>query len=856
MRLHARPFRLTHASTPLFAPGSRVACLRAVHAAFTVASARAVCALSAMRGRTGWLPPAALALLVTLATAASAATTPGAYLFTDSPNPAEYIASWGYATAPSQLALVNVSHVPADTAHVFLGSNALRLAWTSATGGDWMLAVAPPGWVPVDTSPYDTLVFVVWSPTSVPAADLPDLLLEDADNVRTPRHPMSAYLSGAGAGVWTRVPVPLSVFRDDPGAADLTRINKVFFAQGSGSAANTPYMLYVDEIRFVTAGSFTLSAPAATVRTFERHLELRWEPASMSNVERVRIERQAGSQWQRVSELAPDDGCSVDWLGAPGVSSTYRLTAFGWHLNTSGPTAPVGATTTTLSDDQWLDVAEEDAFRYFWHHGHPASGLARERYGAGDVCATGGTGMGIMAMIAGSERSYAPRAEIAARVKGILDFYATKAVSYHGAYSHWLNGTTGATIPFDYPTDFSGDIVETSYLMEGILAARQYFNGSDTTESSIRALATQLWEGVDWDAYRPASPGNVIYWKWSPTEGFTGSFPVQGWNECLVIYLLAKASPTHPVPAYCYTQGYTRNGAIANGKVFWGYPLWVGPDYGGPLFFAHYSFLGFDPRYRRDALCNYWAQNHNHTVINRHYCTLNPGHYAGYSDSTWGLTASDNPWGYGVQAPYSGDNGTLTPTAPLSSMPYAPSHGLAALKGMYRSLGQRLWGPFGPWDAYNPGQNWYSGSYIAIDEGPIAVMIENHRSGLLWDRFMRNPEIAPALDSLGFVWDYEAGVPEPGVPNSALRLAARPNPARGAATLDYELPVRGPIRLAVFDLEGRRIATLADGVQEAGRHTVNWHGTDAGGRALGPGVYLVRIQAGGTSATLKLLRLR
>jgi hypothetical protein len=803
------------------------------------------------------LATAALALSLALASPV-AASSPGAYLFTDSPSLAEYAESWGYFTAPSQLALVNVSHFPVDSAHVFLGTNSLRLSWTSVTGGDWMLTAATPGWVALDTSPYDTLVFAVWSPGAIPAADLPDLLLEDLNNVRTPRHPMSAYLpsGGVGAGVWTRVAVPLAVFRANPGAADLTHINKMFFAQPGGTPASVSYTLYVDEIRFVATGFVAPPAPAAEARGFERHLEVRWDAAPVLGAERVRVERQVGASWRLAGEAGPADGCFVDWVGAPGLSSSYRATAFSWNLLASPASATVGATSATPSGEGWLDMAEEEAFRYFWVYGHPVSGLARERYGSGDICATGGTGMGLMALIAGCARGWAPRADVAARVRSILDFFANRATKYRGAFAHWVNGSTGATIPFDAPTDSSGDIVETSYLIQGALATRQFFVGSDTTETAIRALATGLWEGVDWDGYRPSSTSKTIWWKWSPTDGFGDSFPVAGWNECMIVYVLAKASPTHPVPAYCYKQGYSRDGAMVNGKTFWGYPLWVGADYGGPLFFAHYSFLGFDPRYKRDQWCDYFTQNLNHTVIDRQYCTLNPGNYPGYSDSTWGLTASDNPWGYGVQAPYSGDNGTLTPTAPLSSMPYAPAQGLAALRGMYRRFGQKLWGPFGPWDAYNPGQNWYSGSYIAIDEGPIAVMIENSRSGLLWQRFMLNPEMAPMLDSLGFVPDYPVDVPGPEAPAGRLDLAARPNPSRGATTIEYLLPAAGPVTLAVFDLQGRRLATLADSVERAGQHSVAWSGTDAAGRTLGAGIYLVRLQAGGASVTLKLLRLR
>jgi hypothetical protein len=804
------------------------------------------------------LPAAAAGLLLLFSTGfvGIVAAAPGAYLFTDSPDPAEYIASWGYATAPSQLALVHVSHVPADAGHFFLGTNSVRLSWTSAAGGDWMLAVATPGWVVLDPSPFDTLVFAVWSPAPIPASDLPDLLLEDADNVRTPRHALAPYLPGVSAGSWTRVAVPLSLFRAAPGGADLTRVNKVFFAQPAGSASGSPYTMYVDEIRFVSAGGSAPPTPAAEARAFERHLEVRWDPAALPDAERVRIERGAGGSWLRAADVPAADGCFVDWLGAAGLAGEYRATAYGWHLDVSAPGPAVGAATAALGDDGWLDMAEEGAFRYFWNHAHPVSGLARERYGSGDVCATGGTGMGIMALVAGSARGYAPRAAVAARVRGILDFFATRAAGYHGAFSHWVNGMTGATIPFDSPTEFTGDIVETSYLMQGILAARQYFDGADPVEADVRALATQLWEGVDWNAYRPTPTSETIYWLWSPTSGFSTGFPVSGWNECMIVYLLATASPTHPVPAYCYKRGYSRNGAMVNGHYFLGYPLWLGQDYGGPLFFAHYSFLGFDPRSRRDLWCNYWAQNQSHTLIDRAYCALNPAQRVGYSSSIWGLTASDDPWGYGVHAPYANDNGTLTPTAALSSMPYAPREGLEALQGMYRAYGQGLWGPFGPWDAYNPGQAWYSGSYIAIDEGPIAVMIENSRSGLLWECFMRNPEIPAMLDSLGFVPDASVGAPEAAARIPALRLAAWPNPARGAATIDYELPARGAARLSVFDLRGRRVATLVDAVLESGPHAATWDGSGPEGAPAAAGLYFLRLQAGGRSADLKLLRLR
>ena len=778
----------------------------------------------------------------------------GVRLFSDSPDRTFWDSSWGYANSPSSLELVNGSKFPVDSAHAFLGKNALRLAWTSATGGDWALTAATQSWVVFDPTPYDSILFVVWSPADIPAADLPDFFLEDQDNVRTPRHPLSDWLPGVTAATWTRVSIPLTVFRADPGGADLTRINKVFFGQRAGAASGVARTLIVDEIRFLPAGASAPVAPQLTARPFERHIELRWDPAQVEDAETVRIERQVDASWVRVGDGRVEDGGYQAWTTFPGVYRTHRATAVGWDLRASEPGPPVSAFTDYLSDEQWLDMAEEAAFRYFWMHAHPASGLARERYGSGDVCATGGTGMGLMALIAGAERGWATRGDVAERVRGILAFFATRPVSYHGAFAHWVNGTTGASIPFDDPNDPAGDIVETSYLMQGALTARQYFDGADTTETRIRELATQLWEAVDWDAYRADPPGNAVYWLWSPLTGFSHSFAVSGWNECLIVYLLAKASPTHPVPARCYAEGWARNGAIVNTGTFYGYRLWVGADYGGSLFYSHYSFLGFDPRDRHDAYANYEQQNRNHTLVNRAYCAANPYGRVGYNSEVWGLTASDDPWGYGAHAPFSNDNGTLTPSAALSSMPWTPDESLVALKELYASWGHRIWGPFGFTDAFNPGAGWFASSYIAIDEGPIAVMIENARSGLLWNRFMRNPEIAPALDSLGFVPEGPLDVPGGPSTPAALALAPpAPNPFRGTASIVYQLPARSDVDLAIFDLQGRRVATLWSGPRAAGRHEMRWEARDAGGRAVPSGVYFCRLAAGGSAVTRRLL---
>lgn len=793
----------------------------------------------------------ALLILATLLIPAVRAQAAGISYFGDSTDPVYYPTSWGNHSGASWVELAQTSHFPVDPQHPFLGSNALRLSWVSAPGGDWALTAAAPGWSPYDTAPYDSLVFMAWTTSAVTANELPMIFLEDQFNTRTPRQALSSFSTGVPADQWTRVSVPLAVFRSNPGGADLTRINKIFFGQNASQSSGAPHTLMVDEIRIVDTDGTPPTAPQTILHAFERHLEVRWDPTTDPDAQVLRFEKRSGAAWQAAGDVRAEDGTFVDWLGAPGETGVYRAVALDWSLNASPPSDPDSATTTLLDTDQWLDMAEDAAFRYFWLHSHPVSGLAREIYGSGETCASGGTGMGLMAVIAAADRGFITRDQARARVLQIAQFLSTYPTRYHGAFSHWINGSTGATIPFNGPSDYTGDIVETAYLIQGLLTARQYFDGPDADETAIRTLATQIWEEVDWDWYRPASPGTVLYWHWSPTTGFTESIPVTGWNETMITYVLGMASPTHPIPASIYHTGWARGGAMVNGNSYYGYVLPVGPAWGGPLFFAHYSHLGLDPRFYRDAYANYFEQNRNHSLINWTYCRTNPGGHAGYSEEIWGLTASYDPWGYRAHGPYWDDNGTITPTAALSSMPYTYQQSMAALVAMYRGYGQSLWGPFGYWDAFNPGQNWYSGLYVAIDQGPIAVMIENARTQLLWNLFMSNPEIAPALAALGFVPDASVGVPidRPAAPRLVLG-APTPNPGRGVISFAIEVPTAGDVDLRVFDVAGRLVATLTDGPLTAGRHMVRWNARAA---HVAGGIYFARLRAAGAVAARRLV---
>ena len=406
---------------------------------------------------------------------------------------------------------------------------------------------------------------------------------------------------------------------------------------------------------------------------------------------------------------------------------------------------------TALTDDALLTLVQQQTFKYFWDFGHPVSGLARERNTSGDLVTSGGSGFGIMAILTGISRNFITRAQGLARLQTMVAFLKNTAQTFHGAFPHWLNGATGAVIPFS-TKDNGADLVETAYLVQGLLCARQYFNGADAGETALRNDINTLWNNVDWNWFRQAGQ-QVLYWHWSPNYGWELNLPIRGWNECLLTYVLAASSTTHGIPASVYTSGWAGGSNFTNGNTYYGYQLPLGPAYGGPLFFAHYSFLGINPTGLNDSRANYFTQNKNHSLINYTHCKTNPANQYGYSDSVWGLTASDVPSGYAASSP-TNDLGVIAPTAALSSFPYTPDESMKALKFFYYVLGDKLWKGYGFVDAFSLKEQWFANSFLAIDQGPIVVMIENYRTRLLWDLFTGCPEVKTGMRTLGFTAPY------------------------------------------------------------------------------------------------------
>lgn len=415
-----------------------------------------------------------------------------------------------------------------------------------------------------------------------------------------------------------------------------------------------------------------------------------------------------------------------------------------------------------LTDAQLLNLVEKQTFQYFWDGAEPNSALARERYHVDgdyllndkDVVATGAAGFGVMAIVAAIDRQYITRKQGFDRLQKAVNFLA-KADRFHGAWPHWMYGETGKVKPFG-KNDDGGDLVETAYLAQGLLCVRQYFKNGNVAERKLAAQIDKLWKEIDWSWYRNGGK-NVLYWHWSPNVGWQMNFPVTGYNECLIMYIMAAASPTHGIPAEVYHEGWAKGGAISTDFKMYGYQIKLkhnGPENQvGSLFWSQYSYLGLCPKGLTDRYANYWNEVKNHTLIQRAYCIENPKHFKGYGADCWGLTASYSVKGYAGHSTHE-DLGVITPTAALSSYPYTPEYSMKVIRHLYEDLGDKVWGKYGFYDAFSETDNWYPKRYLGIDQGPIAVMIENGRSGLLWKLFMSCPEVKAGLKKLDYKSTY------------------------------------------------------------------------------------------------------
>lgn len=778
--------------------------------------------------------------------------------FDDSPSNDSYDPSWGYVNAPSQLERVG-EKFPVSTDYYFQGQNSLKLSWTSNAGGDWGIALAGIGWPGRDVNQKDTLSFYVYSDSIIASVNLPLLYLEDLSNNKTAKIKMSDHIGNIPDGVWYNVRIPLQPFKDNAGSVNLSTIKTIFY--GQDVADTTAHIMYLDEIRMVSGQNTDTTPPAIpenlSASGYEKHIVIEWDSVSDEDVAGYNIYRAApGGSFQKIGAATSDLTVYSDFHGLVNRSYNYKVSAYDQNYNESGLSVEAFATTATLDDEALLEMVQETTFRFFWNYAHPVSGLSRERYpGDPETVTSGGSGMGMMTIPVAIERGFITREEGVVHVLKMLNFFKD-ADRFHGAWSHWLNGSSGTAIPFSEKDD-GGDIVETAYVAEGILTVRQYFDQENNDESQIRYLATELWESIEWDWYRRTTTSNMIYWHWSPNYEWEMNMPIYGYNECMIVYLLAIASPTHPVPASLWENGWAAQSYYENGNSFYGIPQYVGWDKGGPLFFTHYSFLGFDPRGKKDSHTNYFINNRNISLINRAWCIDNPGDFVGYSDDCWGLTASDDPLvGYMAHEPTSGrDNGTITPTAALSAFPYTPEESMQVLKHFYRILGEDIIGALGFKDAFNQSEGWVAGSYIAIDQGPIICMIENYRSGLLWDNFMANSEIQNMLDAIGFVPDSTTSISSENS-NIIEKFALYnnyPNPFNPGTNIRFSIDKPGFVNLSIYNINGQLVYQIGLRYSNSGYQQIYWNGTDHNKKTLSSGIYFYKLEHGSRTLHGKML---
>lgn len=670
--------------------------------------------------------------------------------------------------------------VPCTTT-AYQGASSLKFNYFSSASGNWKATIHRSDWSSANLSNSDSLSFYLYPVEDFPDTALPLIAVKTAltsgsGEITSSFYKLSGFNSNIKTGEWNRIVFPLEKFFS---VSSLNRsvVKGVVFAQSEKN--NTSRMIYIDEIKAFKSISSVLPVTGLTATGYDSHAELSWTKPANGFTYRIYTSVDGGLNYSVRGETT--DNFYLDFVPEEyrNKSLTYKVVT-AYQQKESEPAMAI-TEITDYTDDELLDMIQRYTFRYFWEGAHQATGLALERTNGGSsTAASGATGMGLMAMIVAYEREYRPREEIKDRILSILDFLG-RCDRHHGAWSHWYNADTGKTQPFS-TYDNGGDLVETAYVVQGLMALKNYFTGDDTKSVQIREKTDQLWKGVEWDWYRQGNQ-NVLYWHWSPNYNWKMNMKISGWNECLVTYVLAASSPTFGIPKEVYTQGWARNGSMVNKRTYYGYPISLSPNWGGPLFWIHYSFLGLNPNGLKDQYADYWSENVITAKIHVEYAKANPKGHLNYSAKNWGLTASDDPSGYTAHQPVINDNGTISPTAALASFPYTPDESMAAMKYFYRERGKDIFGKYGPYDAFNDNVGWVQKAYLGIDQGPIVVMIENYRTGLLWNTVMKDSNLKSGLDKLGF--EYKSTSAEV-IESPKTGVKIYPNPASNSIKLEIQ----------------------------------------------------------------------
>lgn len=440
------------------------------------------------------------------------------------------------------------------------------------------------------------------------------------------------------------------------------------------------------------------------------------------------------------------------------------------------------------SDDAFLNDLQERTFFWFWETTSAETGLVPDRWPRRSFSSVAAIGFGLTAYGIGAERGYVTREEAAERTLSTMRFLwsapqgtpESGTIGYRGFYYHFLEYETGLRY-----RDVELSTIDTALLMAGVLFAQSYFDRPATQEAAIRALADSLYGRVEWNWFIPQSP--LFTMAWHPDRGF-GRAEYQGYNEAMILYLLALGSPTYPVEPSSW-DAYTSTYEWGD---FYGYDhLQFTPLFGHQYSHLWVDFRGIQDGPMREKETDYFENSRRATLSQRAYAIANPLGWKDYGEDVWGLTACDGPvndtlvyngetrrfhtyWARGASLRHINDDGTLAPTALGGSVPFAPEETIRALRTIHDRYGEGIYGRYGFLDAFNPsfefadvdlehgyvipGLGWFDTDYLGIDQGPILGMIENHRSGLVWETMKKNPYLIRGLEQAGFTggWVDEA----------------------------------------------------------------------------------------------------
>ena len=661
----------------------------------------------------------------------------------------------------------NINHkLPVDDKIFFTPGNSLQLDYTSSEKGDWKAYVLFHDVRGVDAFTNATqLVFRLFVQSNTDKNSLPSIaLVEDSNNISSSLS-IQNYISTYTNNKWIKIAIPLKDFGDK---ILFENINAIQFRQQS--ADNDEHIIYIDQLELLPEEKNTAhpSTPILkTAKAYAKHVDITWNAVTDTLIKYIKIYRSDdGKSFHPVGIQSTWINRYADYVDTTGKKFYYKISFLNDDYDESQSSNILSATTHIMNDSALLDMVQEANFRYYWEGAETNSGLALEDIpGRHHMIAAGASGFGMMALIAGAERKFITHQQAVDRFDKITSFLI-KTEKFHGAFPHFINGETGKVVPFFGNRDDGGDLVETAFLTQGLLCAREYFNLNTRKETIIRNRIDTIWKGIEWDWYKQTSDSKFLYWHWSPDKAWIINHRLIGWNETMITYILGICSPTHSIPASMYYSGWASQSQFAqnyrydwsdshdgdhytNGNTYFGVPLKVGVSTGGPAFFTHYSFMGLDPHQMNDVYTDYFSNNKNIALINYKYCMENPEKHLGYGADAWGLTASDGPWGYSADdASKHADHGKITPTGALASFPYLPNEAMAAFKNYYFNYGKFLWGAYGFYDSFSPDENWCSNIFMGLNQAPITVMIENYRSGLLWKLFMNNDDVKNGLQKL------------------------------------------------------------------------------------------------------------